>query len=366
MTLHDDDIFVDREKKLGGFQKLLKPETPQAVMLIRAQRNMGKSWLVSKMRRLCAQPDAGFPVVSLDFRHPREMFQIQTCLGLIRLCRDKLNAPTYFQGLNETINSLTARPSGGGIARLKPLADKVDRYFTEAELRRLAVSLDVDPENLARATKFDMAYDLVRYHDQRNILPALLAKLKEVRPLLNINWEEGLDLGRAEAGAAGAVQDRDEPLQAADDISRQEAERQLNDAFFRGLAALMADKHPIVFLIDSYEEAGKEAQQWIERELLLRLKDGELNDIVVIITSRDEIDLDALGMNQLVVPTELEPFTEEYVVQYLEKRKIPQGSLDIRTIVLTSGGIPGELAVMIDRIHAQNQKDDPFFNDVVT
>lgn len=365
MTLHDDSIFVDREKKLGGFQKLLNPQTPQAVMLIRAQHNMGKSWLVSKMRRLCAQPEAGFPVVSLDFRHPREMLQMQTCLGLVRLSRDKLNAPTYFQGLTETINSLTATTAGGVVARLKPLADKIDHFFNEAELRELAISLDVDPENLARATKFDMAYDLARYHDRRGILPALLAKLREKRPLLQVNWEEGLDLGGAAAAGAGAVQDRNEPLPTADVITQKEAERQLNEAFFGALAALMANSHPIVFLIDSYEDAVKDAQQWIEQELLLRLRDGQLDDIVVIITSRDPLpDMHALGMDQLVVVTDLEPFNEEYVGEYLEKRKVPPGSIDIHTVVVTSGGIPGELAAMIDRIDAQNQKDDPFFNDV--
>ncbi len=371
MAIHDDSIFVDREKKLGGFQKLLKPETRQAVMLIRGQHNMGKSWLVSKMRRLCAQPEAGFPVVLLDFRHPREMLQMQTCLGLVRLSRDKLSAPTYFQGLNETINGVTATPAGGAIARLKPLADKVDRYFSEAELRRLAVSLDVDPENLPHPTKFDLAFNLIQYHSQRGVLPRLLAKIREARLELNVDWEEGLNLAPQEAVASGAVQDRNESWLVTDDIARKELERQLNDAFFRALAALMADSHPIVFLIDSYEDALRiegfqEARRWIEQELLVRLRDGELNDVVVIITGRETPDLGVLGMDQLVVQTELEPFNEEYVRQYLDKRSLPAGSvgLDIRTVVLTSGGIPGELAAMADRALAQAQKDDPFFSDI--
>jgi hypothetical protein len=365
MTIYDENLFVDREKKLGGFQKLLKSETRQYVKLIRAQEKMGKSWLVSKMRLYCAQPDAGFPAVLLDFRHPREMLQLQTCLGLIRLSRDKLNAPAYFQALNETINQVTAAPAGGSVARLKPLADKVDRYFSEPELRQLAVALDVDPENLPHATKFDMAFGLVRYHDQRGVLPRLLAKLGEVRPQLNVNWGEGLDLAAPPAGAAGAVEDRNQLLLVADEVTRREAERQINDAFFRALVALMADRHPIVFLLDSYEDATDEVRQWVEKELLLRLRDGQINDVVAIVTGRETPDLDALGMDQLVVKTELEPFDEQYVQQYLERRRIsPDSGLDVRTVVLTSGGIPGILALMIDNVLAKSQKDDPFFNDV--
>ena len=229
----------------------------------------------------------------------------------------------------------------------------------------MAVALDVDPENLPHATKFDMAFGLARYHDQRGILPRLLAKLKDVRPQLNVDWGAGLDLAGPQAGAADAVEDRNQPLLVADDVTRKEAERQINDAFFRALAVLMVDKHPIVFLLDSYEDAIEEVKQWVEKELLLRLRDGQINDVVVIITGRETPDLSALGMDQLVVKTELEPFDEQYVQQYLQKRQIPQDSgLDVHTVVLTSGGIPGVLALMVDNVLAKVQKDDPFFNDV--
>ena len=373
MTIHDESLFVDREMKLGGFRKLLRPETPQAVMLIKGPQQMGKSWLISKMS-LSAELEAGFPVVWLDFRDACQKFQLQTCLGLIRFSRDKLKAPVCFQGLNETINSLTATPAGG-VARLKALADKVARFFNLDELRQLAFSLEVDWENLSpRDTKLDAAFSLARYHDQRGILPRLLARIKEQRP--NVDWEEGLNLARAEAGVDGAVQDRNEPLLATDDVAHKEAERRLNDAFFRALAALMAERHPIVFLIDSYEDATENARQWIEQELLLRLRDGEINDVVVIITGEVTPSLGALGMDRLVVKTELEPFDEKYIAQYLEKLQIPYYDEDkekrptprhagIHGLTSSSAGVPGMLAMMTrNLLQAQSDKDDEFFSDV--
>lgn len=35
MSAFNETLFIDREMKVRGFQKLLRPETPQAIMLIR-------------------------------------------------------------------------------------------------------------------------------------------------------------------------------------------------------------------------------------------------------------------------------------------------------------------------------------------
>ena len=70
-------------------------------------------------------------------------------------------------------------------------------------------------------------------------------------------------------------------------------------------------------------------------------------------------------MNSLLVQTILEPFDEPTVREYFEeRRKVVITGLDWRTILLTSGGVPGALAMMADHAMATTSADDDFFNDL--
>ncbi len=43
--------FVNRLKQLQGFQKMTRGETDKCIMAIRAPAEMGKSWLIQRMRQ---------------------------------------------------------------------------------------------------------------------------------------------------------------------------------------------------------------------------------------------------------------------------------------------------------------------------
>lgn len=363
MSNYDEAWFVDQDKKVKGFQKLLQPETRQAIMLIRAPKDMGKTWLLYKMQQVCQQETKGYPVIVLDFRNPREIHRIQDSLGLIRLLRDKLNQPAYFNTLNTTINAFTG--SALNEIGLADLRRKIEDAFNLDELKDIAFELKINPENIPGDTLRARSRELINYCQRSGMIAKLVAVCLEFRP--NINWSEGLDaLLKPTAVATDPntlVTDNNAPIAVDTDSERQRAEQQINEAFFENLATLLADKSQIVLLFDSYEEANVEAERWIRDQLLVRLRDGQLQELTVIVTGRKTPDLSDLNIKPLLVETQLDPFTEEHVREYLEVRRKITG-LDLRTVTLTSGGVPGELALMADRALAKLQADDDFFKDL--
>jgi len=95
----EPEHFIDRDRELTGFGKLLKPERPKSVMFIEAGELMGKTWLLDWMGRLCSPhggqvPDgatAPLPVAKIDFWERQH--DLQDTLGFVRLIRDALRQP---------------------------------------------------------------------------------------------------------------------------------------------------------------------------------------------------------------------------------------------------------------------------------
>ncbi|MCB9419239.1 MAG: hypothetical protein H6667_05515 [Ardenticatenaceae bacterium] len=370
MSSFDEYLFVDRLKKLKGFEKLLLPQTRQAVMAIEGPQDMGKTWLVSKMRQHCQQPELNLPAVQIDFRNPREMHEIQDVLGLVRLLRNKLGYDGYFNRLNETINSFSQADLSAATDGLQGLRRNLEASFNLDELRGLCFDLAVNFENLAGDTLHMKTIELVSYCQRRRLLARLVTTCRELRP--EVDWQTGMDVTLGDEAAVGDtavppttafITDNNALLRADSQQERQHAERQISSAFFDGLAAIMQDKSLAVFLFDSVEAAPPEAQRWLLDEMLPRLNDEALKDMVVIITGRKTPDMSRLDIQHLLVETKLEPFVETDIREYFEQRRKITG-LDLRTIILTSGGIPGALAMMADHALITTEADDDFFSDV--
>jgi hypothetical protein len=371
MSGFDDYLFVDRLKKLKGFEKLLLSQTKQAVMAIEGPQDMGKTWLVSKMRQICLQPELNLPVAHIDFRNPREMHEIQDVLGLVRLLRNKLGYDDYFNQLNETINrfsqaNLTAVTDG-----LQGLQRNLEASFNLDELRGLCFELAVEFENLKGDTLRIKTIELVGYCQRRRLLARLVEVCLQLRP--QIDWRGGITVmldGEAESGETAVsisttafITDSNALLRFDSQQERQHAERQINNAFFACLSAVLQDKNPLVLLFDSIETAPPEAQRWLLDELLPHLNEEAFKDLVVIITGRKTPDMSRLNIQHLLVETKLEPFIEADIREYFEDRRKITG-LDLRTIILTSGGIPGALAMMADHALIKSDVDDDFFSDL--
>jgi hypothetical protein len=372
MSNYDESLFVDQEKKFRGFQKLLEPATRQSVMLIEAAQDMGKTWLVGKMQHHCRQREDKVAVATIDFRNPRQIHELQDYLGLIRFVRERLiqnseeSVARHFDNLNATINSFTEE--GAGSSRgLATLRQKIELHFNLDELKGIAFDLGVEFENLAGETLRAKSRELVNFCQRRNILPDLVELCAGLRA--RVEWWEGMEtLRRAMAaegdeGRVAAPVDKYAAIWADSDMERRRAEYQINNAFFECISVLMADVGRVALLFDSYEAAPPEVERWIAEELLPRLRDGLLEQVVVIITGRKTPDLSDADVKHLVVETTLSPFAEEHVREYFEDRRKIDG-LDLRTIILTSGGVPGALAMMADHAAIEADDDDDFFSDL--
>jgi hypothetical protein len=365
-NIYTPEYFVNQERKFLGFQKLLRPETRQAVMLIQATKDMGKTWLAGRMKHHCQEPTVGLPAVYIDFRNPKQ--DHHDFLGLVRLVRQQLGQPSYFNQLNEIINSnsdvgLTA-VSGLGLLR-----QNIVSSFSLDEIRSLCMDITINYEELTGESLSARAQSLVVYCQRRRLLTALISRCAELRA--RVAWWDGLDVYKVGTAVtdqptnAAITEDNMAVLHTDSDADQSRIERQINDAFFAALTALVADHAPVVLLFDSYEKIKPDADRWLRQELLTRLRDSQLSDLVIIITGRQTPDLTDLNMSRLLVSTKLEPFDETIVREYFEeRRKLVVAGLDWRTILVTSGGVPGALAMMADHAMATASDDDDFFNDL--
>lgn len=358
---YDPSLFVNQEKKVRGFQKLLEPTTRQAIMVIEAPPDMGKTWLISRMQSHCQEITINLPTAHVDFRNPRLVHEIQDFLGLLRVLRNRLNQAEYFGLLNSTINSLTTIQPGSSVF-LTTLRRNMEMAFNLDELQGLAFDLRVDYENLAGDTKSARVRSMISYCERLNLLPKLLGLCQKLRP--EMQWEQEMTpMTTPVAAPPTAVSDNNGILRTDTEKEMELARRQINEAFFTCLTQLSQAKGQVVFLFDSYEAAPPEAEQWVRLELLPRLREGQCGELTVIITGRKTPDLTELNIKHLLVQTNLDPFTEDHIREYFENRRKLSG-LDIRTIVLTSGGVPGALAMMADHAMATSQSDDDFFKDL--
>ena len=365
MGSYDEKVFVDRDRELRGFSKLLKPETPQAVMLIEAGELMGKTWLLGQMPGRCQDEMGATTVVTIDFKDALERHKVQDTLSLVRLIRNKIGRPQYFEHLDTVINRFTVAQPSAGSAAVMPLVEKMERAYNLEELEQLAIWSEVVWENLPGDTLFQKAKGLVTHFQRRGNLSALMDRLEGERP--QVNWRQGLEslLGGPKgaqddvaATTEQAVRDRGDPLPAE---GRDLAEARINEAFLACLQHLAADVRPIVFICDGCEEAPDEAEKWIRAQLLDRLVQGELEGVVIIFAARKvpyRLDLAETGV---IVKTQLDAFDEERVREFFEVHGVQVEPDHLSILTLSSGGNPGLLARMVDNLRAKMDKEDPFF-----
>jgi len=94
------DWFVNRDKQYQGFLKMLARETPKTLMLVEASSEMGKTWLIQRIRHYCGEND--IPAMHVDFRDRRAY----DYLSLVRTARDQIGEQ-HFNHLTATINNFT-------------------------------------------------------------------------------------------------------------------------------------------------------------------------------------------------------------------------------------------------------------------
>ncbi|MBV7332692.1 hypothetical protein KFU94_31575 [Chloroflexi bacterium TSY] len=334
-------------------------------MFIEAAEKMGKTWLMIKMERLCEAAELGIPVARVDFRNPLDLTKITDYVALIRLLANRLQSGHYFGPLDALIDRIDQVRSSGGSSRissLSDLADQISLLYSLGELRRLALQLDLEFEELRGETRTEKASELVKHFYRRNTLNQLMEKLKSDRS--RFNWQpyfDALPLQDSSSREGDESLIRILPSRLEED---QQLEQQVCDTFFDCLASLVAGAGRVMLLFDAYEEAPQEARRFIVEQLLPHLLDERLHKMVVIIMGRKTPDISDLNLNHLVVETDLDPFTVEHVRDFMKSRNIQEDPPDWtwKGLHLLRGGVPGDLALMADRLTARASKHDPFFD----
>lgn len=361
MSDHNAELFVNRDRELKGFRKLLDPETPQAVMLVEAGELMGKTWLMGQMRESCAELISSAPLVTIDFKDEYERHAVQDALSLTRLIQEKLDQPEYFAHLDAVVGDFAVVHRPGDTAGLMPLIERIEEHYDLVTLERLATWLDVEWQNLPGDTIFKKAKGLVMHVRMSGDLARLLDRLKHDRD--NVDWHRDLQpLLRAgdEDGPESTPADRAVALSIPAE-GRDLAEAQINKAFITCLEKLLADVKPVVFVFDGCEEVPDEAERWIREQLLDRLVAGELEGLIVIFAARKlpyRLDVEKAGV---VVKTGLDGFDEERAREFFDVHGVPVEPGDLPILVASSGGQPGMLARMVDNLRAKSDRGDPFF-----
>jgi len=288
--------FVDRLKQLQGFQKMLRGETDKCIMAIRAPAEMGKSWLIQRVRQECRA--ANLPTLYIDFRDRRPY----DCLTIVRTARDQMGA-TAFNALTQTINELT-----GVNIQLSTAGESVGAPGGGAQI------------NIGG--------------QQANLV--------------------GAQVSVGDVAGGSIIKDNYFYVQADSGTARRAVEIRITDVFFACLIALATPEKKCVFLFDSYEGVTEEADRWLQDNLLSRLRDRQLPNVIAIIAGRTTPDFSDEWKARLA-STGLDPFTQDDVMDYLtNKRKVT--GLDVATVFKTCGGRPGLLSQMVELATMRTEK----------
>lgn len=256
------ELFVNRERQLEAFRRMLDGAITRRIMIITAAAGMGKSWLLQIFADQALA--RGVLHVRIDFADD----QAYDVLKLVRVSRDALGAE-HFGSVTEVIN--------------------------EATTARVAFAAE----------------------------PA-------AQPVVSVAIGDGSTLqgSPVSVGEVGTIiKDNYFVVQTDNPLIRQVIEDRVNRAFFDDLAAL-ASRQQVVFLFDTYERNSIEADRWVANtadrwvtgQLLARIRDGRLANVVVVIAGEQAPEF-GVEWNRVLGRMSLDPLSCDDVKQYLRHRR---------------------------------------------
>lgn len=244
------ECFVDRDKQVNGFKAMIGGEVRKQVMFVEAAAEMGKTWLIERLRHECL--GRNLPVARIDFE-----VQPWSHIDIILEARSQMGKERF---------------------------------------------------------------------------PAL-TKIIHARPAISVS-------------ATGDVESVQMPPSGS---AREFLEKELMDAFFEDLRALSRDR-VAVLLFDSYEEAPREARDWL-RSVLDQIRLDRLPNVIVVLAGREVPELRSSWLVH-IAQTDLACFEDEHVTKYLQLKQVGSLSQPLQSSALCTEGsfVPGELATETARV----------------
>ena len=289
------ELFVDRTRQLDAFSKMMQGQTARRIMILTAGAGMGKSWV---LRTYEEQATArGLPVARIDFSDG----QAYDTLMLITRSRDLLGAQ-LFARLNQAI------------------LDAATPHVRIDVENAAAAPIDV---NLGGAT---------------------------------VGGSVGINQGNIN------VSGNQFTINTSDPLIRRAIEDRISSVFFENLAELTAQTR-VVFLFDSYERladderdwAGNPANRWVVEELLRRMRDGDLPNVIAVLAGRRAPEF-SIEWNTILGRIQLEPLTCDDVSLYLRERR-GLGIItdaELARLCQAIGGNPSVLGLIGDNLERAN------------
>jgi hypothetical protein len=294
------ELFVNRVKQSDIFSRMLEGQTRRRIMVITAGAGLGKSWL---LRLFAAEAiSRKLPLAQLDFADG----QAYDALALVLGCRDALGAEHF-----------TA----------------VDLAISEATTTRVALSASgattTAPVNIGIGNENTLTSSTISVSDVGNTI----------------------------------VRDNSFYIQADNPILRQAIEDRINSAFFESLDALSA-RSRVVFLFDTYERntldsqrwSSSAADRWIAGQVLARIRDGKLPNVIAVLAGRRAPEF-GVEWNEALGTISLDLLECSHVTEYLRERRGLSNISDEQAQVLCQAvaGNPQVMGMIGDNLEQANK-----------
>ncbi len=323
------DLFVDRVKQTKAFRKMLDGQTRRRIMLLKAEEGMGKSWLLhifaheAKIRNL--------PLVHIDFADRRPY----DTLTLVRRCRDAFGSE-HFKPLTQTINAVTSPSEIRSVRNADAHTSETYRRY-ETGLAQLLSRLGPDHASYSDALIFQhrlveniehcrLHGDTEIHRSNRSVIVGQLNLL--AASALSLTFYElcqNLDEQQREVGST-MIKDNFFVIQTNDSLEHRAIEDRINTDFFDCLSQL-SKQSTVIFLFDTYERNSLKSDRWVPRaadrwiieDLLSRIRDGKLDNTVVVMAGRRMPEFGD-EWNEVLGRRLLDPFDSDDLKEYLHNR----------------------------------------------
>ena len=292
------ELFVNRIRQNDIFSRMLEGQTRRRIMVITAGAGLGKSWLL----RLFAVEATSrkLPLAQLDFADG----QAYDALALVLRCRDAFG-PEHFAAVDQAISeSTTARVALSASGAAAP------------------VNVGIGNENTLTSSTISVS-----------------------------------DIGNT------VVRDNSFYIQADNPILRQAIEDRINSAFFESLEALSAQTR-VVFLFDTYERntldserwAPSAADRWIAGQVLTRIRDGKLPNVIAVLAGRRAPEF-GIEWNEALGTVALDLLECSHITEYLRERRGLSNISDEQAQVLCQAvaGNPQVMGMIGDNLEQANK-----------
>jgi hypothetical protein len=144
-----------------------------------------------------------------------------------------------------------------------------------------------------------------------------------------------------------AVQDLHVSIQRPDQAASENTLMiEITSAFFRCFRQWLENNLYVLFC-DAVEKADVQAQNWLESELLSRVRDGELPNVVTVVSGRQGINLDT-SYHSVASQHLLAALATQHVLEYLQRKGLPADPFFAEFVTTEHQGSPLRIAAAIN------------------